>query len=211
MAKKKTIFPSLFLVIRTATLHLHSLKSQQEILQLCITKGQLQNLEVGLSTGRAESGLCPTRTRPQWIRVGKSLTHNQLGSSFRSVGSGRIGFESISVGFGFARVEQNLAGFWLKYCRISSDLVGSNKIQLIFPYIYKYRAKILMDLAEIYLSDRLKGFDLPVFGRVCDFRRGKNSSLGGSGLLVSQIANPQLESMVSSACAGDSRPTVTKL
>ena len=143
--------------------------------------------------------------------MGKSLTHNQLGSSFRSVGSGRIGFESISVGFGFARVEQNLAGFWLKYCRISPDLVGSNKIYPIFPCIYKYRAKILMDLAEIHLSDRLKGFDLPVFGRVCDFRRGKNSSLGGSGSSVSQITNPQLEPMVSVAYADDSRLIVTKL
>ena len=61
-------------------------------------------------------GLCPTQTWPQWIQVGKSLTHNWPGSSFGSVGSGRISFGSISVGFGFAGVEQNLAGFWLKYC-----------------------------------------------------------------------------------------------
>ena len=68
-----------------------------------------------------------------------------------------------------------------------------------------------MDLAEIYLSDGLKGFDLPVFGRVCDFQRGKNSSLGGSGSSVSQTTNPQLEPMVSAAYADDSRPIVTKL
>ena len=106
-------------------------------------------------------GLCPTRTQPQWIQVGKSLTRNRPGLSSGSIGSGHISFGSISVGFGFVGVEQNLARFWLKYCWISSDLVGSNKIQLIFPYIYKYRAEILMDLAEIYLSDRLKGLDLP--------------------------------------------------
>ena len=157
------------------------------------------------------SGLCLTRTHPQWIQVGKSLTRNRPGSSFGSVGSGRIGFESISIGFGFAGVEQNLAEFWLKNCWISSDLVGSNKIQPIFPYIYKYQAEIQMDLAEIYLSDRLKGLDLLVFGRVCDFQRGKNSSLGGSSLSVSQTANPQLKPMVSGACVGNSRPTVTKL
>ena len=113
--------------------------------------------------------------------MGKSLTRNRPGSSLGSVGSGRIDFGSISIGFGFAGVEQNLAGFWLKYCWTSSDLVRFE----IFPYIYKYRAEILMDLAEIYLFDRLKGLDLPVFGRVCDFCRGKNSSLGGSGLSVS--------------------------
>ena len=77
---------------------------------------------------QAESGLCSTWTRPEWIRVGKILTRNRPGLSFGSVGSGRIGFESISIGFGFAGVEQNLAGFWLKYCWTSSDLVGSNKI-----------------------------------------------------------------------------------
>ena len=68
-----------------------------------------------------------------------------------------------------------------------------------------------MDLDEIYLSDGLKGLDLPVFGRVCDFRRGKNSSSGGLGSSVSQTANPQLKPMVSGACAGDLRPTMTKL
>ena len=94
---------------------------------------------------------------------------------------------------------------------ILSDLVGSNKILLIFTYIYKYRAEILMDLAKIYLSDKLKGLDLPVFGRVYDFRRGKKSSSGRLGSSVSQTANPQLEPMVSSACVGDPRPTITKL
>ncbi|KAL0016159.1 hypothetical protein SO802_003228 [Lithocarpus litseifolius] len=54
----------------------------------------------------------------------------------------------------FAVVERNLVEFWSKYCRISSDLVGSNEISPIFPYIYKDRAKILMDLAEICLYRR---------------------------------------------------------
>ena len=126
----------------------------------------------------------------------------------------RFGSYWFRVHIGRFRVRQSGAKFgriWLKYCRISSDLVGSNKIKPIFPCIYKYRAKILMDLVEIYLSDGLKGFDLPVFGRVCDFRRGKNSSLGGSGSSVSQTTNPQLKPMVSVACADDSRPIVTKL
>jgi len=108
-------------------------------------------------------------------------------------------------------VEQNLAGFWLKYCQISSDLVRSNKIWPIFPYIYKYQAKILMDLAEVCLSYGLKGLDLSVFGQVCDFRQGKNSSSCGLGLSVSQTANSQLKLMVLGACVDDPRPTVNKL
>ena len=147
-----------------------------------------------------------------WMhRVGESLTRNRPSQSFRSAGSGRIGFGSVSVGFGFAKVERNLAGFWPKYGQISSNLVKSNKIWPIFSYNYKYRVEILMDLAKICLSYRLKGLDLSVFGRVCDFRWGKNSSLGESGSSVSQIANPQLESMVSGAYASDLRPTVNKL
>ena len=143
--------------------------------------------------------------------MGKSLTCNRPSSSFGSTGSGCIDFGSISVGFRFAEVEQNLARFCLRYCRISLDLVGSNKILLIFTYIYKYRAEILMDLAKIYLSDKLKGLDLPVFGRVYDFRRGKKSSSGRLGSSISQTADLQLEPMVSGACVGDPRPTITKL
>ena len=97
------------------------------------------------------SGLCPTWTRPDFIRWEKSLTWNQPGQSFGSVGSSRISFESVSVDFGFARVERNLTGFWPKCGRISSDLVRSNKIWPIFSYNYKDRVEILMDLAEICL------------------------------------------------------------
>ena len=155
-------------------------------------------------------GLCPTRTWPECIGWMKSLTRNWPGSCFGSTGSGCISFGSISVGFRFAGVEQNLPGFWLKYCLISLDLVGSNEIWPIFPYIYKYRAEILMDLAEICLSYGL-GLDLLIFGRVCNLPWGKNSSSGGSSSLVSQTTNPQLEPMVSGASAGDPRPTVNKL
>ena len=109
---------------------------------------------LGLSTGRSGSGLCPTRTRPNFIGWEKSLTHNRPGQSFGSVGSGRIGFGSVSVGFGFAWVERNLTGFWPKCGRISLDLVRSNKIWPIFSYNYKDRAEILMDLAEICLYRR---------------------------------------------------------
>ena len=109
---------------------------------------------VGLSTGRAGSGLFPTRTRPDFIGWEKSLTRNRPGQSFGFVGSGCIGFGSVSVGFGFAGVERNLTGFWPKYGRISSDLVRSNKIWSIFSYNYKDRAEILMDLAEICLYRR---------------------------------------------------------
>ena len=100
------------------------------------------------------SGLCPTRTRPDFIGWEKSLTRNRPGQSFGSVGSGRIGFGSVSVGFGFAGVERNLTGFWPKCGRISLDLVRSNKIWPIFSYNYKDRAEILMDLAEICLYRR---------------------------------------------------------
>ena len=85
-------------------------------------------LLLGLSTGQAGSGLYPTRTRPDFIGWEKSLTRNRPGQSFGSVGSGRIGFGSVSVDFGFAGVERNLTGFWPKCGRISLDLVRSNKI-----------------------------------------------------------------------------------
>ena len=97
------------------------------------------------------SGLCPTRTRPDFIGWEKSLTRNRPGQSFGSVGSGRIGFGSVSVGFGFAWVERNLTGFWPKCGLISLDLVRSNKIWPIFSYNYKDQAEILMDLVEICL------------------------------------------------------------
>ena len=77
-----------------------------------------------------ESGRVGFVPNPDSTRMdlgGESLTRNQPSSSFRSCSSGRISFESISVGFEFAGMEQNLAGFWLKYCWISSDLVESNK------------------------------------------------------------------------------------
>ena len=85
-------------------------------------------MSLGLSTGRAGSVLCPTRTRPDFIEWEKNLTRNRPGQSFGSVGSGHIGFGFVSVGFRFAGVEQNLTGFWPKCGRISSDLVRSNKI-----------------------------------------------------------------------------------
>ena len=112
-------------------------------------------------------------------RVGKSLTHNQPDSSFGSTSLGHINFGSISIGFGFAIVEQNLAEFWLKYCQISSDLVGANEIWPIFPYIYKYRAKILMDMAEIYLSDRLKGSNLPILAEFVISSEGRTAHRAG--------------------------------
>ena len=141
-------------------------------------------------------------------RVGKSLTRNQPSSSFRFSGSGRIGFESILVGFGFAGVELNLAEFWPKYCQIWSDLTRYGWYFLISIKIRPRSWWIWQKSAYII---GLKGLDLSVFGWVCDFRRGKNNSLDRSGSSVSQTTNPQLKSMVSGFCTGDSCPTVTKL
>ena len=116
---------------------------------------------IGLSTSQARSSLCPTRTWPDCIGWGKILTRNRPDQSFGSTGLGRIdfgsisvGFGSISVGFGFIGMERNLARFWPKYGRISSNLVKSNKLWPIFSYIYKDRVEILMDLAKICLYRR---------------------------------------------------------
>ena len=124
MSKKKTIFPSFF---GNNNCNIALTQPKKPV-------GNSLAMYHQRTTSKPRSrvvhglGLCPTRTRPQWIQVGKSLTYNRPDSSFGFVGSGCIGFGSISVGFGFAGVEQNLAGFWLKYCWISSNLVGSNKI-----------------------------------------------------------------------------------
>ena len=99
-------------------------------------------------------------------------------------------FKSRVCRFGSYRFRVHIDRFWVRWSgaksgRILAEILLDLIRFEIFPYIYKYRAEILMDLAEIYLFDRLKGLDLSVFGRVCDFCRGKNSSLGGSGLSVS--------------------------
>ena len=93
---------------------------------------------LGVSTGRAESGLCPTRTRPDLHRWGRfqiatdpSAVPNQSGRVISDIGCE-------SVGFGFS----DFAGFWPKSSRISSDLVGSNEIWLMFLRIYGNMAEI---------------------------------------------------------------------
>ena len=73
--------------------------------------------------GWAGSGLCRTRTRPDFIEWEKILTRNRLGQSFRSADSGRVGFGLVSVGFKFVGVERKLTGFWPKCGRISSGQI----------------------------------------------------------------------------------------
>ena len=131
----------------------------------------------------------PNSTWHHW--VGKLLTRNQSKWSFESTRLGRIGFGCVLIGFGFA----NLAKFWLKYGRISSDMAESNEIWPIFLPIYGYLAKISLDLsrsgqdhlitklefgtlglpnflAKLAISDRER-ISLQV-GRVCQFLKQPN-------------------------------------
>ena len=71
---------------------------------------------VGLSTGRAGSGLCPTRTRPDFIGWEKSLTRNRPGQSFGSYRF-RVRIGRFRVRRSGAKFDRILAEMWPDFFR----------------------------------------------------------------------------------------------
>ena len=81
-------------------------------------------LWLGQSMGWAGSGLCPTWTRLDIIRWGRFQPATNLNEVSNQLGRVVLVFGCVSVGFGFS----NIAEFWLKFGRISSNLARSDKI-----------------------------------------------------------------------------------
>jgi len=98
--------------------------------------------------GSSRVGFVPNPDSTRLSRVGKISTCNRPGCSFRTSGSGRIGFRVFLGWFWVFR----FCRFWPKFGRISSDLAESNEIWLIFLCIYGNMAEIWQRSKGIWLS-----------------------------------------------------------
>ena len=95
-------------------------------------------MRLGLFMGWAGLGLCPTQTRLDiisWGRFQPATDPNEVSNYLGWVIS-VFGCELVDFDF------SNIARFWPKFGRISSDLAGSNKIWPIFLQIYGNLAEI---------------------------------------------------------------------
>ena len=120
---------------------------------------------------------------PDSTRLHRVVTRNRLGQSFKSVSSGRIGFGSILVDFRFVGVEQNPAGFSLKYGQISSDLTRSDRY---FPISIKIGPRswwIWPKYAYIVGLKSLESVDLLVFVWNSWFPRREEQLIGWVGFV----------------------------
>ena len=122
-------------------------------------EGRGQRSHLGVSTGRAGSSLCPTRTRPEcggWIKNWPE-TDPEIWLDFLvwvSLVSGWFGSVSgLSPGTKFGQIRRDLAEIWPDPSRSGRNMAGSVEIG-------QKSGRIRRDLAEIWPNPSISGRNL---------------------------------------------------